>query len=154
HPVVIVGAGLTGLSTALHLRELGYRGPLTMLERDDRIGGKAQSERIHGHTFDVTGHWLHLRNAHVQALVSRLFAADDLVEIERRTGIFTQGVMLPSPFQANLHGLPRGMVAACLVDFIEAQRALARGEGEASPTFRAFAESQFGRSIAEAFFIP
>jgi protoporphyrinogen oxidase len=148
-PVLVLGAGLTGLSTALHL----CGRPFVLVEREQRVGGKARSERHDGFTFDVTGHWLHLRDPRVEALMRRLFAPGDLVEIERVTGVYTHGVMLPYPFQANLHGLPAEVVAECLVGFVRAQIALARG-GAAPRTFAEFAEARFGAGIARHFFVP
>ena len=142
---VILGAGLTGLSTALHAT-----GDVTVLEQAAEVGGKARSQRDRGYTFDVTGHWLHLRDDRVKALAGRLFGAGELVEIERRTGVYTHGVMLPYPFQANLYGLPLPVVQECLVGFIEAQR-----RGDASPrTFDDFAVARFGEGIAKHFFVP
>jgi protoporphyrinogen oxidase len=148
-PVLILGAGLTGLSTALHLRGR----PFVLVERELRVGGKARSERHRGFTFDVTGHWLHLRDPRVQALMGRLFAPGDLVEIERRTGVYTHGVMLPYPFQANLHGLPLEVVRECLVGFVHARIEEARGR-PAPRTFAEFAEARFGAGIARHFFVP
>jgi protoporphyrinogen oxidase len=149
-PVVILGAGLTGLSTALHLR----RTPYLVAEREQRVGGKTRSERRDGYTFDVTGHWLHLRDPRVRALVGDLFGVGQLVEIERRTGVWTHGTMLPYPFQANLHGLPLPVVRDCLVAFVEAQVEAARPDAPAPRTFREFATRRFGRGIAELFFVP
>lgn len=149
-PVVILGAGLTGLSTALHLR----RSPYLVVERDQRVGGKARSERRDGYTFDITGHWLHLRDDRVRRLVEGLFGPGQLVEIERRTGVWLQGVMLPYPFQANLHGLPLPVVRDCLVEFVRAQVEGARPDARPPATFREFAERRFGRGIAELFFVP
>ena len=49
------------------------------------------------------------------------------MEIERRTGVWTHGVMLPYPFQANLHGLPFDVLRECLTGFVQAQiEAIAR----------------------------
>ena len=39
-PILIVGGGLTGLSTALHLRD---EVPWQLFERDDRVGGHART---------------------------------------------------------------------------------------------------------------
>lgn len=153
-PVVILGAGLTGLSTALHLVENGERRPILVVERDDRVGGKARSHRARGYTFDVTGHWLHLRDDRVRALVDRIFAPGDLVEIERRTGVYTHGVMLPYPFQANLYGLPLPVVQQCLVGFVQAQRRAASPTPAEPRTFEQFAIARFGEGIARHFFIP
>ncbi len=148
HPVVVLGAGLTGLSAAYHLRS-----PALLVERGPQVGGHARSNRQAGFTFDVTGHWLHLREPQTQALVARLFAADELVSVERKTRVYTHGALLPYPFQANLHGLPLEVVQECLVGFVEARERAARGEVPA-PTFEAFAEARFGRGITRHFFVP
>jgi protoporphyrinogen oxidase len=150
-PVVILGAGLAGLSTALHLPA---DRPWLLVEREQRVGGKARSRRRDGYTFDVTGHWLHLRDDRVRALVDDLFDAGDLVEIERRTGVYTHGAMLAYPFQANLHGLPLPVVAQCLQGFVQAQVAAALPDAPAPRTFGEFARMRFGAGIAEHFFIP
>jgi phytoene dehydrogenase-like protein len=61
-PVVVLGAGLTGLSAAYHLRR-----PALLVERGPQVGGHARSFRRDGFTFDVTGHWLHLREPQTRA---------------------------------------------------------------------------------------
>jgi protoporphyrinogen oxidase len=149
-PVVILGAGLAGLSTARHME----RGPALVVEREQRIGGKATSRRRGGHTFDVTGHWLHVGDARVRRLVDELFDPGALVEIERRVAVYSHGEMVPYPFQANLHGLPLEVVRDCLVDFVEAREALARGDGPKPRTLDDFAVTRFGRAIARHFFVP
>ncbi len=55
---LIIGAGLAGLSCALH-----HDGEAHIVEACDWVGGKARSEQREGFTFDVTGHWLHLRDS-------------------------------------------------------------------------------------------
>lgn len=144
---VILGAGLLGLSCALH-----HEGRSLLIDKASRVGGKARSSRRDGFTFDITGHWLHLRDPRTKALVADLFAPGDLVQIERRTGVFTHGVMLPYPFQANLFGLPLPIVHECLVGLFEAGRrtdALPPGA-----SLQAFAEHRFGAGIARHFFVP
>ncbi len=150
---LVLGAGLTGLSTALHAAAEGTCRPV-VLERGDAVGGKARSRRRDGYTFDVTGHWLHLRDPRIRALAQEVFEDGDLVEIERRTGIFTHGVMLPYPFQANLYGLPLPVVQECLATFVEAQVAASAPDAPSARTFEDFAIGRFGRGIAEEFFIP
>jgi len=147
-PVVVLGAGLTGLSAAYHLRRPGV-----LVERGPEVGGHARSTRRDGFTFDVTGHWLHLREPQTRALVEGLFAPGELVQVERRTRVFTHGALLAYPFQANLHGLPLAVVQECLVEFVAARERSARGE-QPAPTFEAFAEARFGRGIARHFFVP
>lgn len=145
--VVILGAGLTGLSCALHL-PVGSM----VVERENRVGGKARTDRRDGFTFDITGHWLHLRDPRTKALVEGLFAPGDLVEIERQTGVFTHGAMLAYPFQANLFGLPRPIVHECLVGLFEAGRRT--DVLPAGASLQEFAERWFGAGIARHFFVP
>jgi hypothetical protein len=53
--VVILGRrGLTGISTAVHLRA-----PFVLFERK-ALGGHARTDERDGYRFDKTGHWLHL----------------------------------------------------------------------------------------------
>lgn len=156
-PVVILGAGLTGLSAAHHLR----RGPFVLVEREDRVGGHARSHREQGYTFDKTGHWLHLRDDRSKALLAELFPTAPgeppaWLSIERKTKIHSHGVELEYPFQANLHGLPLEVVHECLVGLLDAQAAAARGERWAVEprSFEEYAIARFGRGIARHFFVP
>lgn len=125
-----------------------------LVEREQRVGGKAVSNRREGYTFDVTGHWLHVRDARVSDLLAELFAEGDLVEVERLVSVYSHGVMLPYPFQANLHGLPLEVVHECLVGLLEVREAAARGELPTPRTFEDFAVARFGRGIARHFFVP
>jgi phytoene dehydrogenase-like protein len=65
--ILIVGAGLAGLSTAYHLSETPYR----LYEREMEVGGLCRSYRKDGFTFDYTGHLLHFRQPQIKALVER-----------------------------------------------------------------------------------
>ena len=49
-PVVVVGAGLAGLSCAVHLHEAGH--PVEIHEASDGIGGRVRSDVVDGFTLD------------------------------------------------------------------------------------------------------
>ncbi len=49
--ILVIGAGLGGLSAAISLRAEGYR--VEILEKNDRVGGKLNVSEIDGFTFDL-----------------------------------------------------------------------------------------------------
>ena len=54
--VVVIGAGLAGLSAARSLRQRGQR--VVVLEARERVGGRTLSQPIDGVTFDLGGQWI------------------------------------------------------------------------------------------------
>lgn len=54
--VIIVGAGLAGLSAATALRAAGVS--VVVLEARDRVGGRTLTEPVDGAAFDLGGQWL------------------------------------------------------------------------------------------------
>ncbi len=145
--IVIVGGGLAGLSTAFHLRDL----PHLVLEAEETPGGLCRTREMEGFAFDYTGHLLHLRDPRARALVDELLPGVFRV-IERKAYIRTLGATLPFPFQANLHGLPREIVADCLIAFSESLGAPKIHDEEVS--FHDWSLGVFGRGISEAFMFP
>jgi monoamine oxidase len=57
YDVVVIGAGLAGLTAAKELRRLGHT--VLVLEANDRIGGRAYTADISGVPIDYGGAWLH-----------------------------------------------------------------------------------------------
>lgn len=167
--ILILGAGLTGLSTAYHLGEHSYR----LFEQEAEPGGLARSVDADGFIFDFTGHLLHLRDESIRALVVRLLP-DGLARHARRAFIYSKGVLTPYPFQANTYGLPPDVIRECIEGFVEtlieearykgagegvggqAAVVAARAAGEAtSPlTFHEWILRTFGKGIARHFMIP
>lgn len=50
-PVVIIGGGLAGLACAVHLKKRNL--PVLVLEKESHVGGRVQSVKENGFTFDV-----------------------------------------------------------------------------------------------------
>jgi protoporphyrinogen oxidase len=147
---VIIGAGLTGLSTAHHLQ-----GERLVLERETIPGGLCRSEVVDGFTFDLTGHLLHLRRPEIISLVGELLPPEAFNRIDRRSFIYSHGVFTPYPYQVNTHGLPAEVISECLRGFIDA---VAQGEVPAEEvsrlSFRDWVLRVFGPGIARHFMFP
>jgi protoporphyrinogen oxidase len=158
---LILGAGLTGLSCALHLA-----GGHWLVEKESEPGGlvrtrrrpsdPAQRARWGEFLCDGTGHWLHLRTPEMRALVERLLPGQ-LVEHERRAVIHLAGAFTPYPFQANTFGLPRQIVLDCLLGLLRARHPEDFGlQPPAGPPrhFRESLERLFGEGICAHFMVP
>jgi len=151
-PALILGAGLTGLSCAYHLRR-----PYRLVERESEPGGIVRTRiRPGGFYCDGTGHWLHLRNEGMKKLVNSILPGE-LVEYERRAVIHSHGVFTPYPFQANTYGLPREIVLECLLGLLKAKHPGDFGltpETAEPENFREWIVRHFGEGIAKHFMVP
>ncbi len=115
--VIIVGAGLSGLSAGYHAqrRRLDY----VVCEQGPRVGGLCQTIKQDGFQFDYSGHLLHLKNPYFQSLVRDLLGGN-FASHKRSSLIYSHGVFTPYPFQANLYGLPSRVIKECLLEFVRA----------------------------------
>jgi protoporphyrinogen oxidase len=152
YPVIIIGAGLTGLSCAYHLG-----GGYLLLEKELEPGGIVRTRvRLNSFYCDGTGHWLHLRNAAMKQLVNQLLP-HELVEHERNAVIFSHGVFTAYPFQANTYGLPREVIMDCLLGLLKAKHPEDFGQqppAEPPANFRDWIVRAFGEGIARHFMVP
>ncbi|MFO0759012.1 MAG: FAD-dependent oxidoreductase [Byssovorax sp.] len=147
-PVAVLGAGLTGLSAAFHLGNAGV--PHRVFERQDHAGGHVVTLEEDGFRFDRTGHLLHLRDPAMRALCLS-WLGDDILEIERRSMIWSSGVYTRYPFQANTFGLPPQVAYECLQGFLQAHFAQ---DKPAPSNFEEFCLAHFGEGISRHFMIP
>lgn len=147
--LVILGAGLAGLSAAYHSQAGSPSGETLLLERRARPGGHTITHRQDGHVFDLTGHWLHLRGAHSLDWIRSLDPHVDWEPIPRRAEIYLSGRHLPYPFQTNLHALSPQQRKRCLdslPEFIP--------QKSSAQDFEAYVLERFGQGMAELFFRP
>ncbi|MBM7118318.1 protoporphyrinogen/coproporphyrinogen oxidase [Archangium primigenium] len=150
-PIVILGAGLAGLSAAHFLQQ-----PWVLLEKTERVGGLIKTEVLEGCFFDATGHWLHLRDPEIKELVNTRWLPDQLVTIQRRAAVFSRGVFTRFPYQVNTHGLPPEVVAENLVGYVEAvygEKGRALREREPRD-FAEFILRYMGEGFAKNFMFP
>lgn len=153
--IVILGGGLAGLSTALHLKKAGYDN-YHIFEKESRIGGLTRSEIVNGFTFDYTGHLLHFKDPEIKELVLGLLG-DNIGFIERNSWIYSKKVFTRYPFQNNTFGLPEDVIKEIIISFVEAKYGVngkteANSEGE--QTFEDWIYKNFGSGIAKHFMLP
>lgn len=147
--IIILGAGLTGLSAAFHLEQLNVL-DYQIFEKNDRPGGLLQSVSCDGFTFDHTGHLLHISDDYFRAFLNSLADLEsNFLFVQRRSAIFSHNTLTDYPFQMNLYGLPLPVIAECLEGFIKRSSKL-RNPG----TFHDWVMKHFGKGIGKHFFFP
>ena len=149
--IVVMGAGLTGLSAAYHLRAQGDGA--TVLERGASVGGACRTVSRDGFQFDLTGHLLHLSRPESHEMLRTLGVRAGLRVHRRRAAVALAGTVTPYPIQINTFRLPREIRRDCLLGFVEAQL---RGSDPNVPTgsFLDWVLTRFGEGLARHFFIP
>jgi len=146
--VVILGAGLAGLSAAWHLKQRGIEA--TVFEKENTVGGLCRSKRVNGFVFDCDGHLLHFRDSYTLELVKKLLKGN-LVRHERSAWISNFGIFSRYPFQANLHALPKPIANECLWGFIHATNSRSNSSRD---NFLKWINTTFGKGIAKHFMVP
>jgi len=114
-PVVIIGAGPTGLSAAYHLGV-----DALLLEQADRVGGWCRSVEDRGFTFDMAGHIMFSNDPYVHEMY-RILLGNNVHWQNREAWVYSKGVHTRYPFQGSLWGLPPDVIKECIVGAIEAR---------------------------------
>ena len=144
--VVIIGAGLTGLSTAYHLEKLGFS-DFAIFEKERTVGGLCRSVEQDGFTFDYTGHLLHSSDAYFSEFLKTVVDLKNFNTIDRRSFIYSHNTYTHFPFQSNLYGLPAEVIAECIEGFVARPQKETKNE-----TFHQWALRKFGTGIVKHFF--
>lgn len=152
-PLVILGAGLAGMSAALQARKRGK--PYWLFEKQARPGGLVRSERVNGFTFDYTGHLLHTGQERTRKLVlGELGLRRAFAPVQRDSWVYSHGRYTRAPFQANLHGLPPAVIRECLEGMLRASRGPLKRSRPGFNDFEAWNLNYFGPGIYKHFMEP
>lgn len=146
-PVLIVGAGVSGLSVAYHL-------PCNhlLIEKESKAGGLARSVHSKGFTFDHSGHLLHFHNDDTTALI-RSLVKGGLKRCKRSAWIYSHEVCTPYPYQVNTYQLPERIKEECIDGLSEALDKL-KVKTNPRQSFLEWVVSRFGMGFAKNFFLP
>jgi len=120
-PVVIVGAGVTGLTCAYRLAHARPDIDLTVLEAADVVGGKIRTSPIEGITVDEAADAFLARVPEAVNLCHEVGLSDDLVTpAERRAFVYRHGELRRFP-EGMVLGIPTDLEAPGLAELISAE---------------------------------
>ena len=153
--VIILGAGVSGLSLAWKLAGRGLR--VTVLEAEDEIGGLAGTLRENGYCMDVGPHSLFSEDAEILQTVLDLFN-NTLVASPRKVEFYYRGKYLDYPLTAFSVLFQMGMWSGMRVglSFLKSKAFVRRHksiEGE-DETVEEWAIRSFGKHLYRTFFKP
>ena len=160
--VVILGAGLTGLSTAYHLEKNNFF-DYKIFEKENRPGGLARSFKNNGFTFDFTGHLLHANDDYFKTFLKTITTPNTFNKLTRKSFIHSHNTYVPYPFQMNLNGLPHDVIKECIIGFVERSSRSSRSKkpfdklranGANLDNFYDWVIKYFGAGIGKHFFFP
>ncbi|MFA5319730.1 MAG: FAD-dependent oxidoreductase [Candidatus Omnitrophota bacterium] len=143
--VIIVGAGLSGLSAGISLRR--NKVDFLILEKEMEPGGLCRSKKRGGFIFDYDGHLLHFKTAAGFKIVNGLLKGE-MARFSRDASVSFRGFDVPYPFQANLHALPESLRLECVRGLKNRDRSLCQGD------FSSWIQAKFGAGIARHFMLP
>ncbi len=144
--VLIVGAGITGLTIAYLLAQAGIR--VLVLEKEKRVGGLAKSFRYGDFTFDIGPHRFYTHNQRVLAFIREVLGDEGKI-LERRTAVHFGNRYYSWPLQPQaLFKLPLPITLRAARDVIT-QRFKGKGPER---SFRDYILHQYGSTLYEVFF--
>lgn len=147
--VIVLGAGLTGLTACYELekRKIDY----LVLEKELQVGGLCRSVNLKGFTFDYSGHYLHFSDCETEKFVKKLLK-NNILKVKRNSKIYTKysEELIPFPFQANIKFLPEEIRLKCIKELLEVYLRNIKSK----KNFYEWLINNFGRTITEIFFCP
>ena len=112
---VILGAGVTGLSAAMELKE-----PALIIEKESKAGGLVRTHCFNnGYWFDHVLHLLHFKDNIIQHRITSLMG-DVLQPCPPTAWIECSAGTVLYPFQLNLGALNNEVKKQCINDYISA----------------------------------
>ncbi len=100
-PVLIIGAGVAGLSAAISLREAGI--DCVVVEAAGRVGGRAHTTQIGQHAFDLGASWLHAAERNPLTPLARAggLALVDADDVRTRRVMIGSAIATPAELAAR-----------------------------------------------------
>jgi UDP-galactopyranose mutase len=143
--VTILGAGLTGLSAAYHLKK-NYE----IFESEYEAGGLCRSVREKGFVFDYGPHLYFSKNKYVRKFIKKL-QKNNLHELESSASQYSFGRYLQFPYTVNMYGAPLDVIKECITGYVEAMH---KKNKKRPKTYYDWCLYNFGKGYAKHFMFP
>ena len=143
--VTIVGAGVAGLTIGYQLSRRGYK--VTIVERNDVVGGLGRTFHYGDFHFDVGPHRFHTENPRVAAFIREILL-EEAIEIPRKSGARMFGKYHEWPLRPSI------LAAMPIKLMVTGAKDLVFKEHLPGESFEADVVNKYGRTLYEIFFEP
>ncbi len=146
HNIVVVGAGIAGLTLCCRLCDAGYSPVL--VEKEGRVGGLARSFTYDdGYTFDIGPHRFYTEVPEVLSFI-RGVLGDDVLTMGRKSAVRMFDRYFDWPLERSaLFRMPPKIFLAAGIDLL-------RGEKLNGESFEEYIRTAYGKTLYEIFFKP
>jgi protoporphyrinogen oxidase len=138
--IVIIGAGISGITAASHISH-----PVTILEKENQIGGLSGQYTVDGYDFDYGGHYFHFQKN--PQILNYLQNYCSFEKFKRNSKSLILGKMVPYPVQLHLAYLPRRIRESILDEIYARQK-------QTHNNLYDHLEHNFGPTLFKLFFRP
>lgn len=141
--VIIVGGGVTGLTLACLLAKKGL--DVTVLEKDNEVGGLAKSYHYDGWSIDIGPHRFHTDDPIVEKFILEIMG-DRLIEIPRNSKVFFCDLHFEWPLTLrSVLRLPPWLMLRASLDLLN--RPAIKDD-----SYESYVLNRYGRTLTESFF--
>lgn len=150
-PILILGAGPTGLGAAWRLQEATAEREWLLLESSPEAGGLAASfVDKQGFTWDIGGHVQFSHYEYFDRAMETFLGKDGWLMHDRESWVWIRDRFVPYPFQNNIHRLPPEDLDKCLAGLVD----ITRQPAPKPANFREWILATLGPGLAEVFMLP
>lgn len=153
--VVVLGAGPAGMTAAWRLSELGY--PVTVLEREDAVGGMGRTIRMGKYLVDFGPHTFHIRETgesrRIRQAIEPFFGKDPLI-LSRGTRVLLRGkeYVYPLELVQVLTGVSPWLSARIVFDYAAATMRSTFAPARKEDSFEEWGVRNLGRTLYDLCF--
>ncbi len=145
--VLIVGAGITGLTLGYRLAKMGFK--VKIVEKEKQVGGLARSFQYDGFTFDIGPHRFYTEDSEVMEFLNEILNGG-FVSIPRSSGVWMFGKYYDWPFTPKgIFKLPPKVMLDVGKDIFRVHK-----KGVKKESFEEYIIDMYGRTIYNTFFKP
>lgn len=113
--IIILGGGLSGISTAYFLQDKAEIRSITILEKEERAGGLCRSIKTGDYVYDIGPHILFSKDKEMLQLL--LDVLENRNDLRRSNQIYYKGRHIQYPFENDLSKLPEEELRYCIQSF-------------------------------------